>query len=113
MGGEEVEEEVEEVEEEEVEKMAGRGAGSRMKRRRAEDYTKSSYELLIIQMPQQATTGYMLASFPGLPHLQLLIASSMQKLEAIKSWRCGRPENEAITCMQGIRFHQLTTRMSE
>ena len=37
--------------------------------------------------------GKNLASFPGLPHLQLLIASSI--LETIKSWRCGRPGNEA------------------
>ena len=42
-----------------------------------------------------------LASFPGLPRLQLLIASKYAKtegeaiLEAIKSWRCGRPGNEA------------------
>ena len=27
--------------------------------------------------------------FPGLPHLQFLIACSMQ------NWRCGRPGNEA------------------
>ena len=33
------------------------------------------------------------ASFPGLPHLQFLIACSMQ--QAIKNWRCGRPGNEA------------------
>ena len=51
----------------------------------------------------------LLASFPGLPHLQLLIASSMQKrrviLEAIKSWRCGRPGNEAIGFTVLVHVH--------
>ena len=40
--------------------------------------------------------GVWLASFPGLPHLQLLIASlRFCILEAIKYWRCGKPGNEA------------------
>jgi len=34
-----------------------------------------------------------LASFPGLLHLQFLIAHSM--LQMIKNWRCSRPRNEA------------------
>ena len=34
-----------------------------------------------------------IASFPGLPHLQFLIACSI--LQAIKNWRRGRPGNEA------------------
>ena len=36
-----------------------------------------------------------IASFPGLPHLQFLIACSI--LQAIKNWRNGRPGNEATT----------------
>ena len=39
-----------------------------------------------------STISVDIASFPGLPHLQLLIAA---KTEAIKSWKCGRLGNEA------------------
>ena len=36
------------------------------------------------------------ASFPGLPTVQFLIACSMQKLlQVIKNWMVGRPGNEA------------------
>ena len=39
--------------------------------------------------------GLKVASFPGLPRVQFLIACSMQKLQAIKNWSRGRPGNEA------------------
>ena len=50
-----------------------------------------------LQMTEVFGLHFRLASFPGLPHLQFLIAYSLQKLEAIKSWRCGRPGNEATS----------------
>ena len=52
-----------------------------------------------MKMTPLLRTASGLASFPGLPHLQLLIASSMRFciLEAIKSWRYGRPGNEATS----------------
>ena len=37
----------------------------------------------------------MLASFPGLPTVQFLIACSFCILQAIKNWTVGRPGNEA------------------
>ena len=46
--------------------------------------------------------GSILASFPGLPHLQFLIACSICILQAIKNWRCGRPGNEASSIFFGI-----------
>ena len=44
-----------------------------------------------------ASKRSMLASFPGLPRLQFLIACGMQ-LQAIKNWSRGRPGNEARVC---------------
>ena len=36
-----------------------------------------------------------LALFPDLPTVQVLITCGMQKLQAIKNWRVGRPGNGA------------------
>ena len=60
----------------------------------------SSLSTFIMVQPKMSNhlTYPVLALFPGLSCLQFLIAYSMQKhsiLQAIKSWRQGRPGNEA------------------
>ena len=51
-----------------------------------------------------------IASFPGLPHFQFLIACILQaiknwsSMQAIKNWRCGRPGNEAMTDNHSVKI---------
>ena len=48
-----------------------------------------------------------LASFPGLPTIQFLIACSMQKkLQVIKNWTVGMPGNKATRIHGQDNFHE-------